>query len=109
MESYLERHSQARKPRSISVVIAWREGRAQLKQVGKIVNTSPGGLDLLVKLAVPVDSLVTISLGKQTLIGMVEHLAVAVAGYLIGVEIESSATPFPAKSMPDSITSVQAA
>jgi hypothetical protein len=109
MESYLERRSHARKPRSISVVIAWREGGAYLKQVGKVINASPGRLDLLVKFPVPVDSLVTILFGKQTLIGMVEHLAVAVAGYLIGVEIESSATPFPAKLMPDSITSVQAA
>ena len=109
MESSLERRSHARKPRSISVVIAWREGRAQLKQVGKVINASPGGLDLLVKLAVPVDSLVTISFGKQTLIGMVEHQSVTVAGYLIGVEIDSSATPFPAKLMPDSIPSVQAA
>jgi hypothetical protein len=108
MESYLERRSHARKPRSISVVIAWREGRAYLKQVGKVINASPGGLGLIVKLGVPVGSLVTISLGKQTVIGMVEHQSVAVAGYLIGVEIDSSARPFAAKLMPDSITSVQA-
>jgi hypothetical protein len=40
---------------------------------------------------------------------MVEHQSVAVAGYLIGVEIDSSAMPFSAKLMPDAITSVQAA
>jgi hypothetical protein len=105
----LERRSHPRKPRSISVVIAWREGRAHLKQVGKVINVSPGGLGLIVKLAVPVGSLVTILFGKETLIGMVEHQSATVAGYLIGVEIDSSATPFPAKLMPDSITSAQAA
>jgi hypothetical protein len=102
MESSLERRSHARKAKSISAVIAWREAGAQLKQVGKVVNASEGGLGLIVKLAVPVGSPVTISCGKETLIGMVEHQSATVAGYLIGVEIDSSSTPFPAKFMPDS-------
>jgi hypothetical protein len=109
MESYLERRSHARKPRSITVVIAWREGGAHLKQVGKVVNASVGGLGLIVKLAVPVGSLVTISFGKQVLIGMVEHQSGAVAGYLIGVEIDSCAMPFPAKLVPKSIAKARAA
>ena len=54
----MERRSHARKPRSITVVIAWREGGAHLKQVGKVINASPGGLGIIVKLAVPVGSLV---------------------------------------------------
>jgi hypothetical protein len=105
----LERRSHARKPKSISVVVAWREGRAHLKQVGKVINTSPGGLGLIVKLAVPVGSLVTISFGKQTFIGMVEHQSIVLAGYLIGVEIDSSTMPFPAKLAPKSIAPVRAA
>jgi len=83
----MERRSHSRKLKSISVVIAWREGRAQLKQVGKVINASPGGLGLIVKLVVPVGALVTISFGKQTFIGMVEHQSIVLAGYLI-VEIE---------------------
>ena len=105
----MERRSHARKPRSFSVEVSWREAGACIKQAGKVVNASPGGLGLVVKLAVPVGSLVSISFGKRILIGMVEHQSVTVAGYVIGVEIDSCAVPFPATFRAKSVTSARAA
>ena len=105
----MERRSHARKPRSLSVEVSWKEAGAHLKQRAKVVNASLGGLGLIVKLAVPVGSLVSISSGKQTFIGMVEHQSIVLAGYLIGVEIDSCAMPFPATSTHESTASARAA
>jgi hypothetical protein len=99
----MERRSHVRKPKSLPVEISWQEAAARLKQLGKIVNASPGGLGLLVKLPVPVGSLVSISLGNQILLGMVEHQSTSIGGYIIGVEIDSSVMPLATQSTFDSI------
>ena len=102
----MERRSHDRKTRFLSVEISWHEAGAHIKQAAKVINASPGGLGLIVKLAIPVGSPVTISSGKKTFIGMVEHQSIVLAGWLIGVEIDSCATPFPAKSTRESIASL---
>ena len=53
----MERRSHARKSGSLPVDVSWKEASASVTQHAKVVNASPGGLGLLVKLAVPVGSL----------------------------------------------------
>lgn len=95
----MERRSHARKNESQSVQLFWYEGAARLGQPGTVVNSSPGGLGVEVKLAIPVGSIVSISVGKRSVKGIIEHRSASARGYIVGIDIDSCALPLIPKSV----------
>ena len=89
----MERRSHRRKPEAQSVEIFWSEGRARFAQPAIVINSSPRGLGVLVKLTITVGALVTVSRGKQIRQGMVERRSLSARGYTIGIELDSDLTP----------------
>lgn len=87
-----ERRSQVRLFDSELVMVGWRAGPTDLKQLGNVVDVSLGGIALRVDQALPLGTTVEISYGfceDDSLTGTVKHVSERPEGYFLGVEFAS--------------------